>query len=254
MSVKRKTGSVIGTEIDAISMNDAVARVIDWAGHYHSKIVAICNVHSLVTASRNAAFAEVLNTADIATPDGAPVAWVLRKIGFPYQQRVSGPDLMIELLAACQESGVGVYFFGSTSAVLERLSRNIQQKFPRLRVCGLESPPFADVSSVDEAAVERINSSGAGVVFVGLGCPKQELWMGRHKGRVNAVMLGVGAAFDFHAGTLKRAPIWMQNAGLEWLHRLVSEPRRLAKRYFVTNTVFLMRVSVQLLCRQATKT
>lgn len=247
MTPDRKTGNVIGTEIDGIRREDAVARIVDWATCFHSKTVAICNVHSVVTASQDPKFSKVLNAADIATPDGAPIAWMLRRTGFPRQKRVSGPDLMIDLLAACQERDIGIYFFGSTVDVLANLEKNFRQHFPSLRMCGFESPPFAPVDSINEAVVKRMNESGAGVVFVGLGCPKQELWMALHKGRVNAVMIGVGAAFDFHAGKLKRAPIWMQNVGLEWLHRLASEPRRLAKRYLVTNTIFVILASRQLL-------
>jgi N-acetylglucosaminyldiphosphoundecaprenol N-acetyl-beta-D-mannosaminyltransferase len=136
------------------------------------------------------------------------------------------------------------YFYGSTDSTLAALTGRLAARFPRLRIAGMHAPPFRKLSADEDAAiVERINASGAGVVFVGLGCPKQEKWMAQHRGRVQAVMIGVGAAFDYHAGVIRRAPRWMQNSGLEWLHRLCSEPRRLWRRYLVTNTLFLVGVS-----------
>lgn len=140
-----------------------------------------------------------------------------------------------------------VYFYGSTEATLALLKRRLREAFPALRM-RMESPPFrALTAEEDSATVDRINSSGAGLVFVGLGCPKQERWMAEHRGRIHAVMIGVGAAFDFHAGTVRRAPAWMRDNGFEWLHRLLSEPRRLWKRYLVTNTLFIIGAARQLL-------
>jgi N-acetylglucosaminyldiphosphoundecaprenol N-acetyl-beta-D-mannosaminyltransferase len=175
---------------------------------------------------------------------------MLRRLGFRDQRRVSGPDLMWALCERCAAEGLPIYCYGSSDQTLVLLAQRLQAAFPGLQVA-MESPPFRPLSvEEDAAAVDRINASGAGLVFVGLGCPKQERWMAEHRGRVHAVMLGVGAAFDFHAGTVARAPQWMQRTGLEWLHRLVSEPRRLWRRYLTTNSVFIWKAACQLLRRR----
>jgi len=184
----------------------------------------------------------------MALPDGAPVAWSLQQSGFPEQQRINGPDLMWRYMRVAEELGQSVYFYGSSEETLRQLRQSVARQFPTLRVAGMMSPPFRELSAEeDQAHVDAINRSGAHVVFVGLGCPKQEVWMAQHKGRVQGVMLGVGAAFDYHAGTLRRAPVWMQNHGLEWAYRLASEPRRLFKRYLVTNTTFVWKQGLKML-------
>lgn len=244
----RRTGSVLGARIDALSWDAALERLLGWARARESRYVAICNVHVVVTASRHPGYRAVINGADMATPDGAPVAWMLRRLGFTGQPRISGPDLMWALCERCAAEGMPVYLYGSSQETLAMLDEHLHRAFPGLRVGGRESPPFrALTAEEDAAAVTRINASGAGVVFVGLGCPKQEDWMAEHRGRVNAVMIGVGAAFDFHAGIVQRAPRWMRDHGLEWLHRLWSEPRRLWRRYLVTNTLFVLGVARQFL-------
>ena len=223
-------------------------------------MVCICNVHSVVTASQDAAFGQVLQKADMATPDGAPIAWMLRRLGNAGQQRINGPDLMWRYCEAVQArcaslhgsadtaSRSGIFLYGSSEQTLATLKAKLQAAFPALNIAGAISPPFRALTPDEDAAiVAQINASGAGVVFVSLGCPKQELWMAAHHGRIHAVMVGVGAAFDYHAGTIRRAPKWMQDAGLEWLHRLASEPRRLWRRYLVTNTLFIFGAAKQLL-------
>lgn len=243
----RSTGSVLGARIDALSWPGAVQRLLEWAHARQSRYVTICNVHVVVSASRDADYRAVINGSDMATPDGAPVAWMLRRQGFADQARISGPDLMWALCERCAAEDLPIYCYGSTDATLALLAQRLGAAFPALRI-HTESPPFRALSAEeDAAAVERINASGAGIVFVGLGCPKQERWMAAHRGRIRAVMIGVGAAFDFHAGTVQRAPEWMREHGLEWLHRLASEPRRLWKRYLVTNTLFILGAARQLL-------
>ncbi len=244
----RQISSVLSVHIDAVGWSDAVDRLVAWGRTRKSRYVTICNVHVVVSASRDVAYRDVINSSDLATPDGAPVAWMLRRLGFVNQPRISGPDLMAVLCERCATGGIPVYFYGSTEGTLAALAKRLRIVFPGLGIAGMESPPFRPLSVEEDAAsVERINASGAGIVFVGLGCPKQECWMAEHRGRVNAVMIGVGAAFDFHAGTIRRAPQWMQNTGLEWLHRLCSEPRRLWRRYLVTNTLFVFGAARQLL-------
>lgn len=247
MMFERCTGSVLGSQIDAMSWNVAMNRLLGWAHARESHYVTICNVHVVVTASRDAGFRAVINASDMATPDGAPVAWMLRRQGFAGQTRISGPDLMWALCERATKENLTVYCYGSSEATLALLAQRLRAAFPSLLIT-MESPPFRALSAEeDAAAVERINASGAGLVFVGLGCPKQERWMAEHRGRINAVMIGVGAAFDFHAGTVRRAPAWMRDNGLEWLYRLLSEPRRLWKRYLVTNTLFVLGAAKQLL-------
>lgn len=244
---EKKTAAVLSAPIDVLTWEHALARISRWAARRESRYVCICNAHAVVTAGQNAAFGRVVKEADMATPDGAPVAWMLRKLGYMDQQRINGPDLMWKYCEQAAKNGESVYLYGSRPETLEILQRRLVEAFPGLRIAGAHSPPFRTATTVeDEADVARINASGAGTVWVSLGCPKQEQWMATHRGRVNAVMIGVGAAFDYHAGTISRAPVWMQNAGLEWLHRLVSEPRRLWKRYLVTNTLFVIGATRQL--------
>ena len=237
--------------VDAVSFAGAQDRLLAWGHAHESRYVVLANVHVVVTAATEPDFGAVVAAADMATPDGAPIAWMLRKLGHAGQGRVSGPDLTWALLGRCEAENLPVYFFGSSRETLGLLAQRIVVAFPKLKVVGFEAPPFRPITPEEDAeSVERINTSGAGLVFVGLGCPKQEHWMLAHRGRVNAVMLGVGAAFDFHAGTVSRAPAWMRDNGLEWLHRLASEPRRLWKRYLVTNTLFVLGAAKQLLLKK----
>jgi N-acetylglucosaminyldiphosphoundecaprenol N-acetyl-beta-D-mannosaminyltransferase len=237
---------VLGVPVDAVSFAAAQDRIMTWGHARDSRYVVLANVHVVVTASREAAFGAAVAAADLITPDGAPVAWMLGKLGGVAQERVSGPDLTWALLGRCEAEQLPVYFYGSTPDTLALLEQRIQMTFPKL-VASFEAPPFRAITADEDAAsIQRINVSAAGLVFVGLGCPKQEHWMQAHRGRVKSVMLGVGAAFDFHAGTESRAPIWMQSCGLEWLHRLLREPGRLWKRYLSTNTLFVLGAARQL--------
>lgn len=246
--MKRVTAAVIGAPIDVLTWDVALARIFEWGGKRESRYVCICNVHSVVSGRQDEEFARVVREADMATPDGAPVAWMLRRLGFRGQARINGPDLMWKYCAIAEREGASVYFYGSTELTLAMLRAALLRSFPDLKIAGMASPPFRTLTEEeDEAAIRAINETGAGVVFVSLGCPKQEKWMAAHRGRVRAVMIGVGAAFDYHSGQINRAPKWMQGAGLEWLHRLCSEPRRLWKRYLVTNTIFVTAAARQLL-------
>lgn len=243
---------VLEAQIDVIGMAEAVQRIGRWAARRESRSVCICNAHSVVLSVHDARFRAAVSKADLATPDGAPVAWMLRRQGARDQARVSGPDLMLAYLAQAEQRGESIYLYGSTGDTLARLEAALRQSFPRLRIAGSHSPPFRALSrEEDDAAVAHINASGAATVWVSLGCPKQELWMEAHRGRVRGVMIGVGAAFDFHAGTLRRAPPWMQQRGLEWLHRLLGEPRRLWKRYLVTNLLFVLYAARQFAFRRS---
>jgi N-acetylglucosaminyldiphosphoundecaprenol N-acetyl-beta-D-mannosaminyltransferase len=241
ISKRRVTENVLNVPVDVIDWQEAIDRIFEWSSARETKVVCICSVHSIVTARQNRAHAHNLMTADMVTPDGAPVAWTVKGKGHPHQQRISGPDLMLKACERAAETGVKIFLYGGTPASLSSLEQALRLQFPKLDIAGAFSPPFRKLTDEEDAAiVERINSSGAGIVWVGLGCPKQEAWMHEHRGRINAVMVGVGAAFDFHAGVIKRAPMWMQRSGLEWVHRMAQDPRRLVKRYLVTNTIFIV--------------
>lgn len=241
-------GSILGSRINALGWTDTLHVLSDWAAQRQSRYVCISNVHMVVTARDDRQLAHAMRQADMATPDGAPIAWMLRRLGFANQPRISGTELMRAYLAQASTRGESVFFFGSTEDTLARLQQKLLAEFPALVIAGAISPPFRQLTDTEDAAiVAQINASGAGTVWVSLGCPKQEKWMHAHRGRVAAVMLGVGAAFDFIAGTKPRAPAWMQSLGLEWLHRLASEPNRLWKRYLVTNSRFVIGAARQLL-------
>lgn len=248
MKSERQLVNVLGNPIDVLGWEEALARMSDWSANHESRYVCICNVHSVVTAKQNAEFGRVVKEADMATPDGAPVAWMLRHYGHAKQQRINGPDLMWRYCELAQHRNESMFLFGGTSETLAALKSTLQTAFPGLQIAGEFSPPFRAITPEEDAAiVEQINASGASVVWVSLGCPKQELWMAEHRGRINAVMVGVGAAFSYHTGALRRAPLWMRDYGMEWLHRLAAEPKRLWKRYLVTNTLFVFWAITQLI-------
>jgi N-acetylglucosaminyldiphosphoundecaprenol N-acetyl-beta-D-mannosaminyltransferase len=250
MKELRERQDVIGAPIDVVHWGGAVATILRWAADGESRYVCACNVHSVVTAQRDLALAASVRGADLVLPDGAPVAWLMRRCGYPAQRRVSGPDLMWRYFAAAAVYGESIFLYGSTPETLQRLQQRIAQTFPGLRVAGAHSPPFRALSDAEQdAVVELINGSGATTVWVSLGCPKQELWMAEHRDKLHAVLVGVGAAFAFHAGTARRAPRWMRRLSLEWLHRLLSEPRRLWRRYLSTNSVFVVAALRQVLRR-----
>jgi N-acetylglucosaminyldiphosphoundecaprenol N-acetyl-beta-D-mannosaminyltransferase len=244
-----QTGSVslLGTRIDTLSWEQALGRIVRWAQKGQSRMVCLCNVHVVISARRDHALGRALQLADMAAPDGAPLAWLMRKTGWPEQQRISGPDLMWQVAGEAQRLQLPIFLLGGTDTTLTQLTHALQQAFPDLVIADTFSPPFREQSVEEDAQLEeRINRSGARLLLVGLGCPKQELWMSAHRGRVQCVMLGVGAAFDYHAGVLPRAPLHWQRLGLEWLYRLWREPTRLLRRYLVTNSLFLLALPREL--------
>jgi N-acetylglucosaminyldiphosphoundecaprenol N-acetyl-beta-D-mannosaminyltransferase len=231
---------ILGARTDATSYADATARVLTWATRSESRYVCVSSVHVTMESYDSADYRTIVNAADLVTPDGMPLVWALRLFGVAEATRVRGPTLMVHLLERAAAAGVAVGFYGASPEVLARLVDACQRRFPGLEVAYAYAPPFRALRPEEDARVVReINSSKARILFVGLGCPKQERWMGAHKGSLNAVMLGVGAAFDFLAGVKPEAPQWMQNAGLEWLFRLATEPRRLWRRYAYHNPRFV---------------
>lgn len=231
---------IIGAEVNLIQYDSLSEQVVQWSQTHDSRYLCVANVHMLMEAHDSPNFKGVVNGADLVAPDGMPLVWMIRLKGKRDQQRVYGPTLMLHVLAAAARENIPVGFYGSAPHVLESLVERMQARYEGLNVAFSVSPPFHELTPPeDDAIVKKFNQSGARILFVGLGCPKQEIWMANHRGKINAVMLGVGAAFDFHAGIKPQAPAWMQNIGLEWLFRLFSEPRRLWKRYLYHNPRFV---------------
>ena len=244
---KLETQNVIGFPVTAEAFDTQVDTMLAWAHQRLSKAVCVANVHMLVEAKCNQGFARVLHRADMLTPDGMPLVWVTSRLRKQRQDRVAGMDIMLSLCEKAAHENISVFFLGSTPDVLWNMEQRLKREYPNLNVVGMESPPFRPLTrEEDDALVERINSSGAGSVLVSLGCPKQEWWMYNHKGRVKAVMVGLGGVFPIFAGEKKWAPVWVQKNGLEWLYRLVQEPRRLWKRYAKTVPLFLLLAFKQL--------
>jgi len=242
--------TILGLRVDATSYADATTQVLAAARAAESRCVCVANVHLVMEALGHPAYQQIIADADLVTPDGVPLVWALRCLGVRGQERVYGPTLTLHVCEAAAREGVPVGFYGGSPETLEALARNLTARFPALRIAYSHSPPFRPLTEdEDRQVVAAIAGSGARILFVGLGCPKQEEWMAAHKGRVRAVMLGVGAAFDFHAGTKRQAPHWMMRCGLEWLFRLASEPRRLWWRYLYHNPRFLWHFGLQLLGR-----
>lgn len=234
--------------IDAIDYANATDIVLSWANSSSSRYICAANVHMLMEAHDSVEFRDVVNGADLVTPDGMPLVWMMRLKGMRDQQRVYGPTLMLHVLNVAKSEGIPVGFYGGRLEVLDALIERMKTRYVGLNVVFSHSPPFRELSPEEDAdIVTQANRSNVKILFVGLGCPKQEIWMAQHRGRINAVMLGVGAAFDFHGGTKKQAPLWMQKAGFEWLYRLMSEPARLWRRYLIHNPRFIVLAVADLL-------
>ncbi|MEM6459307.1 MAG: WecB/TagA/CpsF family glycosyltransferase [Planctomycetota bacterium] len=232
---------LFGVDVTAAGPDAVVDQVMDWAHERRGATVDFMPVHGLMVAHRDPAHRDRMNGFDVVACDGQPIRWALNRFhDAGLDERVYGPDTMLKVCGRCAAEGVGVYLYGGRPEVLEELCHRLVDRLPELKIVGAESPPFrALTEEEDDKAVKRINASGAGVVFLGIGCPRQEVFAAAHRDRVRAVQLCVGAAFDFHAGAVRQAPGWMQRRGLEWLYRLTREPGRLWKRYLVTNTAFV---------------
>ena len=239
---------VLGMRVDATSYEDASRRVARWAHDGHSAYVCVSTVHMVMEAFDSPAFRGVVNDADLVTPDGRPLVWALRGLGVRGATQVRGTDLTTHVVERAAREGIPVGLYGGTPELLETFVHILEDRFPGVRVVCRIAPPFRPLTPEEDASVTReISASGARILFVGIGCPRQERWMGAHRGRIPAVMLGVGAAFDFHTGRVRQAPGWMQVAGLEWLFRLLMDPKRLWKRYARHNPRFVALFLLQLL-------
>ncbi len=237
------TKDLLNIPITCLPFEEQIMLMLRWAKTRTSKVVCLANVHMLIEAYRNPTFANVLRNADLVTPDGKPLVVMLRKLGIKHQNQVAGMDVFLNMCDLAEQTGIKVYFLGSTEKILHKIERKLSREYPVLQVAGMKAIPKINTEDIakynDRDLVEQINQSGAGIVFVCLGCPKQEIWMSHYHGSVKGVMIGVGAVFSMYAGINPRAPRWIQQVGLEWLYRLLQEPRRLWGRYSSTIPPFL---------------
>ena len=239
--------NILGVGVSAVDMAQALEMIEGWIASKEPHYVCVSGVHGVMESQRDEMLRRIHNSAGLVTPDGMPLVWLSRMKGFRHVERVYGPDLM---LACCERSiakGYRHFFYGGAEGVPERLAARLRERFPGLSVAGGYSPPFRPLSTEeDDALIRRIDETNPDIVWVGLSTPKQERWMYEHVGRLRApVVIGVGAAFDFHAGLKRQAPRWMQRSGLEWFFRLVTEPRRLWRRYLINNPLFVWNILLQ---------
>ncbi len=239
---------ILTMRVDATSYEDATQRILAWTEKRESKCVCASNVHMTMETYDNGLFARIINSADLITPDGMPLVWALRTLGVKNASRVYGPTLTLHVCKAAAQKGIPIALYGGTPESLTAFVEFLEKQFPGIKIVCHISPPFRQLTTEEDAAFTRqIVESGAQILFVGIGCPRQEFWIAEHKDRIPAVMLGVGAAFDFYSGRVKQAPSWMQKISLEWLFRLIMEPKRLWKRYFKHNPRFVLFFLIQLL-------
>ncbi|MBS1667111.1 MAG: WecB/TagA/CpsF family glycosyltransferase [Bacteroidetes bacterium] len=231
---------ILGLQIDSVRFAESITKVFEWGFAHASSYVCFANVHMTMEAFFDHQFQKEVNGAQLVLADGKPIAKACKWIFGEKQERIAGMDFMPRIIDAAATTGAGLFFYGSTPELLKILESKIKDQYPNIKISGMFSPPFRKLSQEEmDGHIAMINQSGANIVLVSLGCPKQEKWMAACYQKINAVMLGVGGAFMVMAGLQKRAPLWMQRWGLEWLYRLSQEPGRLFKRYFVTNTVFI---------------
>jgi N-acetylglucosaminyldiphosphoundecaprenol N-acetyl-beta-D-mannosaminyltransferase len=241
---------VLGVLVNAVQIPDTIARMERWIeARDGSRYIAVTGMHGVAEARRDPTVRRALDAADMIVPDGMPLVWLGRLRGHPLRRRVYGPELMLEFCRATAGRGLRHYFYGGGPGVADELTARLESRFPGLVVAGTHSPPFRPLTPAEDAqVVARINACAPDVVWVGLSTPKQERWMHEHRARLTApVLVGVGAAFDMHAGRLPQAPVWMREHGGEWLYRLYREPRRLWRRYVLLGSAFVGNVSLELL-------
>ncbi len=238
--------NILGVGVSAVNMPQALAVIEGWLAERQPRYVCVSNVHSIMSCQIDAELRAIHNAAGMVTPDGMPLVWLSRRGGQRHVARVYGPDLLLALCEHGLRHGYRHYFYGGAEGVAERLAMQLTARFDGLQVAGTYTPPFGALSPAEDAHITaQIAESGAHIVWVGLGMPKQERWMADHTARLPQVLIGIGAAFDFHSGVKRQAPLWMQRRGLEWLFRLASEPRRLWRRYLTTIPPFVVLAAAQ---------
>ncbi|MEM7712480.1 MAG: WecB/TagA/CpsF family glycosyltransferase [Cyanobacteria bacterium P01_A01_bin.68] len=247
-AVALPTRKVLDFPITALRLNEQIQTILQWAKERKSKTVCVANVHMLMEAHWNPEFASVLKNADLVTPDGMPLVWMMKKLGATSQDRVAGLDILASICESAPKRDVRVFFLGSQKQILSGMRNKLENKYPDLNIAAMEPLPFRPLTeSEDEALIQKINESGAGIVFLSLGCPKQEKWIAQHKDKIQAVMIGLGGAFPVYAGLQKRAPRIVRESGFEWLYRWLQEPRRLWSRYTKTIPPFMWLAMKQLI-------
>jgi N-acetylglucosaminyldiphosphoundecaprenol N-acetyl-beta-D-mannosaminyltransferase len=239
--------SIMGVSVDAVEMDTAVKRLLEAASQPTGFGVSALAVHGLVLASKDPQLRHRINSLEMVVPDGQPVRWALNRIhDAELVERVFGPELMLQTCREAARAGLPVFLFGNTDATLARLTTKLRQRFPDLIIAGTQSSRFRPATHEEARTdIQIIRASGARIVFVGLGCPLQEIWTYENRTELGLPVVAVGAAFDYHVGNLRRAPAWMSRGGLEWLHRLSQEPSRLWRRYASTNPAFILGVTRQ---------
>ena len=240
---------LFGIGISVTNYAEACASIMDAARARRSYAVSALATHGLTEAARDGEFGELVNSIELVTPDGQPVRWAMNMLhGTALSERVYGPDLVAAVCATAAMDGMSIYLFGSTADTCRAVAEELPRRYPGLRIAGVQPDRFRDATADEDAAdVQRIRASGADMVLVGRGCPRQERWVAQHRGLIPVPMLAVGAAFDYIAGNITRPPRWMQRAGLEWLFRLLQEPRRLFRRYLVHNSLFVLMLAREIL-------
>ncbi len=236
---------ILPIRVDGLRRADAVDRIFDWlsASERLGRYVCAANVHMCMEAKSNPGFRAVVNGASLVVPDGRPLYWVLRLLRIDQATHIRGSDLMLGICREAAFRGVPVGLYGGSLESMEGFHAFLSREFPSMQIACAISPPFRPLEDAeDKEFVDCINASGARILFVGLGCPKQEMWMAAHQNCLNCVMVGIGAAFDFYGGKKREAPSWLQRLGMEWFFRLLNEPNRLWRRYAVYNTMFLLQV------------
>ncbi|WP_186431539.1 WecB/TagA/CpsF family glycosyltransferase [Clostridium sp. BSD9I1] len=230
---------ILGVKINALSLQEVLERIEQNLNNIKGKYICVCNVHTTVMSYENVSYKNIQSNSYISVPDGKPLALICKR-KFKYTDRITGPDLMDEVFKISEEKGYTHYFYGSTEQTLKKLKDNLIKKYPKLKIVGMYSPPFRELKNHEDAdIVNNINNLRPDFLWVGLGAPKQEIWMYNHRIIIKSLMIGVGAGFDYFAGNIKRAPKWMQKFSLEWLYRLLQDPKRLWRRYLITNSKFI---------------
>ncbi len=243
--------AILGIPVSATSLEEANGRIESWADDDQGRMVCIRDVHGVMRAQDDPELFALHQEADMITPDGMPLV-ILGKLRGEAVSRTCGPDLMEQVCARSPSSGLKHYFYGGKEGVAADLKAKFEARYPGIEIVGAECPPFRALTDAEDAAlIDRINASGADIVWVGLSTPKQEFWMRDHRPKLSATLIGVGAAYDFHTGAIQRAPKWMQDFALEWLHRFMSEPKRLWRRYLILAPKFIMLTGYEMMTRSA---
>ena len=231
---------ILKTKINVTNMSDTIKYICSHLDELRGKYICVSNVHTTVLSYENEEYRKIQNSAAMALPDGAPLSSYSRRKGYKDAQRVTGPDLMLELFKISMQGGYRHYFYGATEETLAAMRQVLERDYPGIEIAGMYAPPFRETTQEeDEQIIQQINESRPDFIWVGLGAPKQEQWMYQHMGKLDGVLIGVGAGFDYLAGYIKRAPRWMQKMSLEWVYRLLQDPKRLWRRYFTSNVKFI---------------